>query len=305
MSKRFLSLITALILLVLTALPAFADGDANAVPPITDADLYIIADSNTRLLTADELWNYTYETLSYIRNEILARHGYAFHNMAFYDYFNAKPWYHAGGYPGFEDALNNIERSNHYLVRQVENAMKQKGTANTRGISIADIIANQNELGGYGNTKALGNEYGNGDGKTYPEVEAEERRKAELALMQQSAKPRYVYNTQYIIPDSNSRALTAAELWAYTRETLRFIRNEILARHGYEFGSNKYGRHFGTKDWYKAGGYADATLSGLEWQNVNLIRSIESMMDELGTQNEAGLDILVIQQNMINGNCPG
>lgn len=39
----------------------------------------------------------------------------------------------------------------------------------------------------------------------------------------------------YLIPDSDSRRLTEAELWEWDRESLSFIFNEIFARHGYVF----------------------------------------------------------------------
>ena len=120
------------------------------------------------------------------------------------------------------------------------------------------------------------------------------------------AQPHFIYTTQYIIPDSNTRRLTENELWAYTRETLRYIRNEILARHGYSFGStNKFAQYFNTKYWYQAGGYESAALSALEWDNIELIKTVERKMDALGTQNQGGLDITTIIFNQQYGSCPG
>ncbi len=300
---KTLDRILVLLLTLLLCLPgAMADGEEET---LDETALYIIADSDTRELTADELWGFSCETLGYIRNEILARHGYAFHNMKFYNYFNAKPWYKAGGYTDM-NCLSNVERRNHSLVRQIENAMIADKNENLGGVDIADIIAAQNELGGYGNEKKLGNEYGNGDGKTYPEEEAEKKLKEKLENMAASAKPNYIYNTQYIIPDSDSRQLTEEELWAYSRETLRYIRNELLARHGYNFGDNKFGRYFKTKSWYSAGNDNDnLALSGLEWQNVNLVRKVEGYMDQLKTENTSGLDISTIISNQNANTCPG
>lgn len=284
---------------LLTAMPVLADG-------MVDVEfLYIIPDSDTRLLTEEELWQYTYDTLGFIRNEIQARHGYAFRNKKFFDYFNAKPWYTAGGFVSQEETLNNVERQNIRLVYQVERAMKARGTQNKKGIDITDIINMQNEVGGYGNLNDNGNFMGNGEGKHYTEKTEEQKQEELRQKYTVEPQPYYIYNSQYIIPDSNTRALTAAELWGYTRETLRYIRNELLARHGYVFGDNKYGRYFGTKNWYVAGGYENAILTTLEWNNINLIREIERHMDELDTQNETGLDITVIIQNQNNGTYPG
>ena len=59
--KRF-----ALLALCLTML---LGGTASA------SNFYLIEDSNTRLLTRDELWEWQYDALGYVFNEIFARHG--------------------------------------------------------------------------------------------------------------------------------------------------------------------------------------------------------------------------------------
>ena len=57
----------------------------------------------------------------------------------------------------------------------------------------------------------------------------------------------------YIIPDSNTRKLTRAEVWEYQYDTLLYAFNEIYARHGYKFetGSRCY-NWFTQMPWYKA-----------------------------------------------------
>ena len=302
MIKRVLSFALVLAVCLCSLLPVLADG--NAEEQSLEDILYIIPDSDVRELTVQELWGYTYETLGFIRNEILARHGYAFHGIKFYNYFDAKPWYRAGGYTGM-DMLSNVERRNHTLVRTVEKAMDSNAGSRRGAIDIADIIAAQNALGGFGDMLKFGNEYGNGDGKTYPEEEAERKKQQELEARMNSAQPYYIYTTQYIIPDSNSRLLTEGELWGYTRETLRYIRNEMLARYGYIFGDNKFGRYFKTKAWYKEGGYSDDLPTQLEWKNINLVRSVEAAMDQMGTENPQGLDIMTIISHQAQGICPG
>ena len=302
--KKLLALFLACIF-ALSALPGLAEVTAQPETPDENA-LYIIPDSSTRAFTKRELWQYSYETLGYIRNEILARHGYAFINEKFFVYFNAKPWYTASKeFTTIGDMLTDLEYDNIRRVYEMEATMKERGTANSTGIDIDDIIEQQNALGGYGNQNDYGNFKGNGEGKHYS-IKTEKQRLQELRDKYQVApQPNYIYTTQHIIPDSSTRALTAEELWAYTRETLRYIRNEILARHGYIFGSNKFGNYFGTKDWYVSGNYNSSTVTGQEWRNIELIKSIEHIMDELKTENETGLDITVIIQNQKNGTCPG
>lgn len=278
--KKLMALTLALIMLALCAAPALAD--------YTYDPYYIIPDSNVRKLTEDELWGFTRETLRYIRNELLARHGYGFSMDKFYDYFNAKPWYVAGGY-NTENKLTSLEWDNITLVKKVEREMDSKKTQNLNGVDIAEIISYQNSVGGYGNQLGYGNPRGDGSGGV---VGSESSSYDDgVVITPIPAEPNYVYNEQYIIPDSDTRELTEAELWAYTRETLRYIRNELLARHGYVFGDNKFGRYFSRTDWYKAGNYENEILTALEWDNIDLVRLVERKMDILGTENEEGLGI--------------
>lgn len=52
---------------------------------------FIIPDSDTRLLTEEELWGWQYEAVGYIYNEIFARHGRPFRAGEKYDvYFRSQ-----------------------------------------------------------------------------------------------------------------------------------------------------------------------------------------------------------------------
>ena len=113
------------------------------------------------------------------------------------------------------------------------------------------------------------------------------------------------YSAYWIIEDSDTRLLTEEELWQYTRETLRYIRNEILARHGYAFGTSKFAEYFGSKAWYVPGGYENAVLTATEWDNIALIKKVERAMDALGTENAGDLDITTIRLSQQNNLCPG
>lgn len=297
MMKRVIALLATLIMLALMAAPAFADGGVNYTRD------YIIPDSDTRRLTEEELWSYTRETLRYIRNELLARNGYAFTMEKFYDYFNAKPWYKAGGY-NTTNRLTDVEWDNVATVKKVEYQMDKKKTQNAYGVDIQDIIAYQNSLGGFGNMNSYGQARGDGGGQAAGGYDGTEIPMDKIPDPV-TPTPFYVFNKQYIIPDSDTRALTEGELWAYTRETLRYIRNELLARHGYIFGDNKFGRYFETKNWYEEGGYETAILSSLEWDNINLVKKVERHMDALKISNVAGLDITEIVEAQNEGTYPG
>ena len=296
MIKRLLALVSALILLALCAAPA--------AMAYTYDPYYIIPDSNVRKLTESELWQYSREALRYIRNEILARKGYAFSLDKFYNFFNAKPWYYAGGY-NTTNKLSSLEWDNITLIKKVEKDMDKKGTENKNGVLIEEVINYQNYVGGYGNKNNYGNPRGDGSGQVIGGSSSSSSSGSSSTVRPVTPQPNYIYNSQYIIPDSNTRYLTEAELWGYTREALRYIRNELLARHGYIFGDNKFGRYFDTKDWYKEGGYENAILTSLEWDNINLVRKVERNMDTLKTSNDSGLDITTIVYHQNNGTYPG
>lgn len=93
----------------------------------------------------------------------------------------------------------------------------------------------------------------------------------------------------YLIPDSNTRRLTEAELWDWDRESLSFIFNEIFARHGYVFSSGgKYDRWFRMMPWYTPNANADnqkyclPKVTDLEWDNYHLIKKVAQDMDDFG-----------------------
>ena len=87
---------------------------------------------------------------------------------------------------------------------------------------------------------------------------------------------------QWVFPESDKRFLEKADLTDLTKEQLWWARNEIFARHGYIFKSErgkKYARSLGT---CYSPREADANklmnneFNKYEKQNVELIRKIES-----------------------------
>ena len=101
----------------------------------------------------------------------------------------------------------------------------------------------------------------------------------------------------YIIPDSNTRALTYDELWDYKYDTLMYAFNEIYARHGYKFntGSKCY-MWFTQMPWYTPNEDETPTnhhstyskCSKLENDNVDLIKRVRADMKAMGTTNPTG-----------------
>ena len=55
----------------------------------------------------------------------------------------------------------------------------------------------------------------------------------------------------YILPESNSRYLTDADVSGLTLQQLNYAKNEIYARHGRKFDSNELRTYFESKSWYR------------------------------------------------------
>ena len=90
-----------------------------------DGGKYIISDSNTRLLTEEELSGYTKAELGLARNEIYARHGRKFKTAEYNNYFSKCSWYSINPNYNYNDDssnLNSIEKKNAALILKVENS---------------------------------------------------------------------------------------------------------------------------------------------------------------------------------------
>lgn len=84
-------------------------------------------------------------------------------------------------------------------------------------------------------------------------------------------------DSDYVMPLSSTRYLTKDDLSKYNKKELALIRNEIYARHGYEFESEYYRKYFEKKDWYKPSNKSsESDFNEYEKANVSLIRSLEN-----------------------------
>lgn len=107
--KRILALI-----LVLLMLPA----------AVLAERMYVLPDSDKRLLTWDEVAEWDYESLGYAFNEIFARHGYDFIPGGEYEYyFETKPWYMPNNTNNNRrdcySQLTRVEWDNYELIKEV------------------------------------------------------------------------------------------------------------------------------------------------------------------------------------------
>lgn len=86
-------------------------------------------------------------------------------------------------------------------------------------------------------------------------------------------------NTDYILPDSDTRYLAGSELAYLDQAALRLARNEIYARHGRMFEAENLSAYFNSKRWYSgyiaAADFDDSVLNEYEKANLSLIKSAE------------------------------
>ena len=84
----------------------------------------------------------------------------------------------------------------------------------------------------------------------------------------------------YILPDSNSRVLSEAELEGLSERELMLARNEIFARHGFIFTTQWIQGYFLTQGWYRgttpASQFDSSVFNSYERANVDLILRIEA-----------------------------
>ena len=122
-------------------------------------------------------------------------------------------------------------------------------------------------------TRATDSWYGDSSGYTFETVCRTENEWSDQAAADTGAAA----DTDYILPDSNTRYLTREDLAGLSAEECRIARNEIYARHGRRFKDEALQSYFDGKDWY-AGTTDEVTddmLNAYELANRDLIMAYE------------------------------
>ena len=84
------------------------------------------------------------------------------------------------------------------------------------------------------------------------------------------------YDDSYMMYDVDSRYISADELSSWSSEDLAKLRNEIFARHGRIFKTQKWIDYFATKTWYVPRyDNVDSMLNDYEWANLDVILKLE------------------------------
>ena len=80
----------------------------------------------------------------------------------------------------------------------------------------------------------------------------------------------------YVIADSSYRIISKQDLYGMTEHEVCIARNEIYARYGYIFQTEKYNEYFQNFSWYRPSTHSLPALNSIEAQNVNTIMAYEN-----------------------------
>lgn len=245
----------------------------------------------TRLITGDNLSDYTAAEWRVLIAEIEAIHGKIFSDEEWLQkYFDERYWYKAN--PNYSSSvLSEIERKN------LETLLSEKSKGRNTAISIGDMENFQNtplteellknlslmEL------RIIRNEIWARRGRRFetPGIRQyfewrdwykplKDQKKVKLnpveqqninLILAQEAKIREKLSTEVLREDTLSDLFT---------EDLRVLRNEIYARRGRIFKSAELQKYFAAQSWYQPNpDFKDEQLSEIEFQNLALIKKAE------------------------------
>ena len=88
--------------------------------------------------------------------------------------------------------------------------------------------------------------------------------------------------SEYILPDSDAKYLSDADLSGFDADMCRKARNEIFARHGRKFNDTALQEYFNSKSWYtpttEPDAFSESVLNEYEKANKDFIASYEAKM---------------------------
>ncbi len=93
-------------------------------------------------------------------------------------------------------------------------------------------------------------------------------------------------NADYIIPDSDSKMLTDADVAGLSLKEINYAKNEIYARHGRKFDSKELRDYFNSKDWYDGrispADFSERVFNRYEKKNSEFLARKEESMQRGG-----------------------
>ena len=302
-----------------SAAPGQQGGFGTRILREASAEGYLIPNSGTQELTEEDLKGLTAAQLRLARNEIFARHGVMFYHKDVQDYFNGKGWYKGTVWSDqFSMAsLSEIEQANVMLIAKYESSYVAP-TEDYTGVPLPEgqeymIPDSASRYLTYMDLVPLSadqlrvarNEIYARHGRTFydetlqkffnarswykavyspdqfPDNLLSEIEYANVILIKnyESGLPETPAATGYILPESSTRYLTAADMAGLSAADMRIARNEIYARHGRIFNSQDLMDRFNSCYWYNPTTPADAfdekVLSAIEVANIAFIQEYE------------------------------
>lgn len=120
-------------------------------------------------------------------------------------------------------------------------------------------------------------------------VEEDAEDVASLEKYNQEEIDRYVSDpSSYLLSDSNIRKIDYYEVSHWSKECLALARNEIYARHGYNFEKENYKQVFAIKEWYTPLYTLDQiVLSEVEKYNITFLEWMEKVQKNTSTSQES------------------
>lgn len=262
-------------------------GEAEKHPFVEPGDMRIW---KSKLITDDNIRDYSGAELTILIAEIEAIHGKPFSEEWLQKYFDERYWYKQN--PAYNPALlTETERKN------IERLITEKEKSHKTAISIGDmdnfqnVLLTEDKLEGLSllELRILREEFYARRGKKFDapgirdyfnwrdwykpvrnqkaiKLNATEQKNVEL-LAAREAKIREWLSTTLIGEN------TLGYLFA---EDLRVLRNEIYARHGRVFKDKKLQQYFEAQSWYKANPeFMDDQLNEIEVKNLAMIKEAE------------------------------
>jgi hypothetical protein len=246
----------------------------------------------TKLITDDNLRDYTGAELTILMAEIEAIHGKTFNEEWLQKYFDERYWYKRSA--AYDPAtLTDIERKN------IERLLTEKDKYRKAAISIGDmdnfqtVLLTEDKLAGLSilELRILREEFYARRGKKFAEPgirdyfnwrdwykPAKNQKTVKLTAIEQQnvdllaayeAKQREKLSTELVTEE------TLGFLFA---EDLRVLRNEIYARRGRIFKDVNLQKYFESQAWYMPNpDFKDDMLNEIESKNLALIREAETM----------------------------
>ena len=105
------------------------NGNAIVTQAKEAASEEILPESDSRLLTQNDVDGLTLQQINYAKNEIYARHGRKFASKELQNYFDAQSWYHGtvNAADFSESVLSDVEKKNAAFLAEVEFSIAPKG----------------------------------------------------------------------------------------------------------------------------------------------------------------------------------